>query len=304
MAPDDPPDPPPGSSPAADGVADAAADDATDDVAEADADAPADEPTSELRAKDLIGRSRQELEAELDPATLAELASWFIRPSMVEVLAREVPAEVTAGAGVRQLDDFERLGVALGDLEADRTEQRLKAAASVEPRMVALLERHERAVDLIVPVRTFESVIDETLFPASVLALVPNEDTPLAVDEPRLVEIPPDILQLLESDNAPQAVLRDLNRPVEDFERRMEPVFPPPPPEQDMTFAIRDALRWRPEKMPPPVRVPDVRAEWRAVNRQPWAEQVAVARAARAAQIAEADAQAEADAANGIVWRF
>lgn len=300
MAPDDETDPPPAASPA----------DEDEDVATAapeadpDDDGAAPEPTSELRAKDLIGRSRQELEAELDPATLAELASWFIRPSMVEVLAREVPPEVTAGAGARQLDDFERLGVALGDLEADRTEQRHKAAAAVEPRMVALLERHERAVDIIVPARTFQSVIDETLFPASVLALVPNEDTPLAVDEPRLVEIPPDILQLLESDNAPQAVLRDLNRPVEDFERRMEPVFPPPPPEEDMTFAIRDALRWRPEKMPPPVRVPDVRAEWRVVNRQPWAEQVALARAARAAQVAEADAQAEADAANGIVWRF
>jgi hypothetical protein len=264
-------------------------------------------PPSELRAKDLVGRSREELEAELDPATMAELASWFARPSGVEVRAREVPAEVRAGSATGvELDEFERIGAAMGMLDEDQSAQRAAALAAIEPRMMALLVRHERAADAIVPARVaIKEIVDETIVPASVRAMLVGEgEEPPSIGEPRQVEIPRDIEALLERDNAPQAVLRDLNRPVEEFELRMEPAFPPPPADEDMTHALRDALRWRPEPLPEREPLPDLRQEWRSIHRQPWPELVAAAKEVRQAELAAADAQMQADAEAGIVWRF
>lgn len=264
-------------------------------------------PGGELRAKDLIGKSREELEAELDPATMAELASWFTRPSGVVTRAREVPDEVRAGASVgRDLDEFERIGAAMGLLDEDRSAMQAAALAAVDPAMLDLFDRHTRAADAILPGRPeVEPTIDESIVPATVRALIvaEGEEQP-AIGEPRLVEIPRDIEALLERDNAPQAVLRDLARPVEEFELRLEPAFPPPPADEDMTHAIRDALRWRPEPVPPREPLLDVRAEWRPFHRRPWPELVASAKAARQAEMEAADAQMAADAAAGIVWRW
>ena len=109
---------------------------------------------------------------------------------------------------------------------------------------------------------------------------------------------------LLDRDNAPQAVLRDLNRPVEDFERRLEPAFPPPTADEDMTFAVRDALRWRPEPLPVLDKPLDLRVEWKRYHATPWADLVAQAKAAQDADRKVADEQAAADAAEGLVYRW
>lgn len=298
MPTDDEPEPPEAESagtPAAEGASTAA-----DPEAEA-------EPVSDLRAKDLIGRSTAELQAELDPATMAELASWFLRPSVADA-PRVHPAAANAGIGgpsEPELDEFERLGAAMGMLDEDRTAARTAAMAAVIPSMIDLLDRHTRAAAAILPTRAEPRlVLDETILPRSLLALLPEGDEAAAVAEPRAYERSRDIDQLLEQDNAPQAVLRDLNRPVEEFERRMEPAFPPPSPEEDLTFAIRDALRWRPPPVPFIPRPPDFRAEWKPLLAARWAELAAQAKEIRKAETEAADAQAAADAANGIVWRF
>jgi hypothetical protein len=296
----DEPDPPDQDRPGSPGADDLGAD-------AAGGDASGDEPASELRAKDLVGMRREELEAELDPATMAELASWFARPNGLVTRAREVPDEVRAGAvSGKALDDFERLGAAMGVLDDDRSEVRAAAIAAVDPTMVELLDRHTRAADAILPARPeVEPTIDETIVPAAVRALIvaEGEEQP-SLGEPRLVQIPPDIEALLERDNAPQAVLRDLARPVEEFELRLEPAFPPPPADEDMSHALRDALRWRPELVPARVPPLDLRAEWRPLHRQPWPDLVKAAKAVRQAEIEAADAQMAADAADGIVWRW
>ena len=296
----DEPDPPEDASPTPPGADEPA------EPSEADAgagDAPA--PLSNLRGKDLVNRSRAELEAELDPATMAELASWFGRPNLSEAREREVPEELRARAA-NDLDQFERLGAAMGMLEEeDRSDVQARAMAAVQPRMLELFDRHHRAADTIRPARPeLRPTVDETLVPASVRAMLPTDDDQPKIGEPREIEIPRDIANLLEQDNAPQAVLRDLNRPVEEFERRLEPAFPPTPPEDDMTFAIRDALRWRPEPVPVIEPVMVVRHAWRPFLSQPWAEVVAAAVAARKAEVAEADRIMQVEAEAGIVYRW
>lgn len=276
-----------------------------DEAGAADGDAPAARSASDLRAKDLIGRTREELEQELDPATMAELASWFSRPDAMEVRARQVPDEVRAGVDQHDLDDFDRLAQQLGFVDEDRSTTLAAALAAVQPAMLELFDRHERNAARILPARAeLATHVDETIVPAEVRALLVEEGEALPGLEPRHTEIPRDIEALLERDNAPQAVLRDLARPVEEFELRLEPAFPPPPAEEDLTHAIRDALRWRPEKVPPREAVPDVRAAWADFHRQPWPELIAAAKAIRAAEAEEADRQLQADAEAGRLWRF
>lgn len=297
----DPPDDAPPTTPGADEPAEPS--EPADDAGDGAGDAPPS--LSNLRVKDMVNRSREELEAELDPATMAELASWFGRPNLSEAREREVPEELRARAA-NDLDQFERLGAALGALEEeDRSDVQARAMAAVQPRMLELFDRHHRAADTIRPARPeLQPTIDETLVPASVRAMLPTDDDQPKIGEPREIEIPRDIANLLEHDNAPQAVLRDLNRPVEEFERRLEPAFPPTPPEQDMTFAIRDALRWRPEPVPVIEPLMVIRREWRPFLTQPWAEVVAAAIAARKAEVAEADRIMQAEAEAGIVYRW
>lgn len=277
------------------------------DGEDADSPADADERPShdELRVKDLVGRSREELEEQLDPATMAELASWFLRPSMSEQRERAVPDDVQRGPDAAQLDAFQRLAEMLGETDDIDLAVRERALAAIDPRMCQLLERHEQAADRVLPVRVEpRQVVDETLLPARVRALLvaDGEELP-ALGEPRTLQPSPDVADFLK-DNAPQAVLRDLNRPVQEFERRLEPAFPPPSPEEDTTFAIRDALRWRPEKVPPHERPPDARHAWLSLLRGSWPELVAGAKVIRQAEIQAADEQLQRDAEAGIHWGF
>ena len=288
-----------------------------------DVDRPADEPREpdpgddggaaaeaapvreEPRAKDLVHSSREQLEEQLDPRTLAELASWFLRPSMAELRERAVPDDVQRGAPAKDMDEFERLAAALGFEQSDESVV-ARALAAIEPRAVDLLERHTRAADEILPVRPEPRlVIDETLLPAVVRAALPADGEELpAIGEPRSYEQARDIATLLAQDNAPQAVLRDLNRPVEEYERRLQRAFPPPADEEDVAVAIREALRWRPEPVPPWERMANVQALWRPFLTSPWIELVAQAKAVRQAEVEAADAQMQLEAEAGIIWRF
>lgn len=257
----------------------------------------------EPRAKDLIGRSREELEEQLDPRTLAELASWFVRPSRVEV--EEAIESRGRFARNDQLDPIAALGMSMGVLDIEEStaqkEAREAAMAAVEPRMVDLLERHERTPErLVKPRPDVKFHVDDTVVPRWIRSLLEtDEDGGPRVAEARVLQRSPDIDALLDNDNAPQAVLRDLHRPEETFDRRLEPAFPPPPPEEDMTFAIRDALRWRPEPLPRLERALSPRAEWGDVYTGPWAELVPAARDARQA---EADAAAADDPGFGFFF--
>ncbi len=257
-------------------------------------------PASDLRAKDLLTLPREEIEAAIDPATMAELASWFLRPSRVVV------DETISSAPQADLDAFERLALAIGqtDSEDERQERaatRNRALAAVQPVMMEIFDRHEQRAATILPTRPEpRQWIDESIVPRSVRALVPTgEDTP-AIGEPRLIVRSPDIDALLDEDNAPQAVLRDLNRPVEDYEVRMVPAFPPPAPSDDAPFTIRDALRWRPEPLPDREPFPDHRATWRPLHEAAWPELVKAAAAQRAKDIAEA---AASDPDGRFFWR-
>lgn len=277
------------------------------------ADEPTDEPAAdelatgaptrpELRAKDLIGRTREEVEEQLDPRTMAELASWFSRPSRVEV---EESLEALQRPRLDELDAIAKLGMAMGMMtleeSAAQKEARANALAAVEPAMIALLERHNHTPErLLQPLPEVALHIDESVVPAWIRAqLSTDDDEGPRIGEPRLLHRSPDIDKLLDDDNAPQAVLRDLHRPEQSFDRTFQPAFPPPPEEEDMTHALRDALRWRPEPLPARERPIDPRDEWRALYTGSWAEMVPAARDLRQA---EADAAAADDPGFGMFF--
>jgi hypothetical protein len=253
---------------------------------------------SDLRAKDLLNRPREDLEAELDPQTMAELASWFLRPSRIEV---EESQQTRGGPGVANqsdVDAFERLAMNLGfgaadDDRAEREAARARAMAAVQPEMMALFAGHERrAATILKPRPDIRMWIDPSILPAVLLSMISTEDGQPAIGEPRVLERSDDITRLLDEDNAPQAVLRDLRRLVEDFERKLEPAFPPPSESEDRTIAIREALRWRPEPIPPREPIPNPREEWRPYRTASWAELVKSAKEIRQQEV---DAAAATD---------
>ena len=241
-----------------------------------------DAPRSDLRARDLLSRSSEELEAieaALDPQQLAELQSWFARPSrqvVEEEIARTKRVSLGAGLGDEYAEEMDADSAA-------RKKRVAELATVITPEMYDCLERHERNAgrfrDLVPPA----PVLDP-----SILAItVPTEEQIATIGEPQFYTQPHDIEKDME-DAAPQAVLRDLYRPESEFALQL--VSQTDDEEQVVTDAHREvlaALAFRPER----VAVLDSAAEARAAHAEfreliapPWPEQVAAARAVRDAR--------------------
>jgi hypothetical protein len=157
-------------------------------------------PHSEPRAGDVLaGRVPQErLEEELDPETIAQLAAWFGAP------AAEVP-----GQNRREREDPE-----LRELR----ERRSRATDAVDPALVTRLDARTSAGDEFIrlpapPVLNLERPLNK----------LDMNVWKVRLGEVREHERPEDIPDLLQ-DRAPQALLRDLHRPVLSWPLFLQPM--------------------------------------------------------------------------------
>ncbi|MBK9030046.1 MAG: hypothetical protein IPL61_01695 [Myxococcales bacterium] len=258
---------------------DAAATRAPDALSEPTEPAPAG-ATSDLRGRDVLARSSEEIEAieaALDPIARAELASWFARPS-VEV----VQERVAATASVAGLEAFGGdIDAVLEEQAAQRRARVAALAAVIEPWFYDRLERHDRYA------RTFRELVPPpaVLDPSIARLRVPSEEELATIGEPRDYVRSRDIDQALD-ESAPQAVLRDLYRPVSEFTIEFTSDYQDDQP-TDAHAEVLVALAFRPEQ-PELVSVADVVREARTAFREatapPWAELVEEAKAVRAAQ--------------------
>ncbi|KAB2887706.1 MAG: hypothetical protein F9K40_21135 [Kofleriaceae bacterium] len=211
----------------------------------------------EPRAKDLLTRPRAELEEAMDPDTLAQLASWFDMPNLALV---EEQAEAEA---------------AQSEEEKEREERRKRkeaACAAADPKFLRHIERHERTRIHVLPEFELDAIVDESIVNVAVRAQLERQ----SADEPAgdLLEYsqPPDVQDIVARHNAPQALLRDLFRPVSEFEGRFESPFDELP-DLDPAREVREALRQRIviEWIDSPFRQGvSARAAGKAIMREPW----------------------------------
>ena len=193
MATDDesPTDDPASASDRGDGAADdAPADDAPPDDGEARkpaTDAASDERVTGLKVADVVGKSQSQLEEELDPETVAQLAAWFGLPSFEQPTAAQPYNPYSA------YDDPEA------------RQRREEALASVAPAMIRYVERHLDAPTRIGLVRP-EPKLRPPLPPSPV-----ESEPPIALATTYEREIPSQLEEDL-SNCVPQALLRDLHR--------------------------------------------------------------------------------------------
>lgn len=223
-------------------------------------------PRRELRAKDLLARSESELaelEQQLDPSELAELSQWFAKPSRVVVEERQ-----------RALDEDPDLAK-----EFDQRQVRVaEASKAIEPRMIALLDRHRAAVDRYTrPIEPPPSVLDE-----SILKVRPPDAESTIADSREYIR--DDEIEHALSQAVPQAVLRDLYRDETQFDLRFtNPFFEDEVPE-DPWLQLRAAVRER-HAMPVPLATFAVgeaaQREFRVLIAGSWADKCAAVKAAR-----------------------
>ena len=166
-----------------------------DDAPKPDAPA-APEPT----AKQLAERGSAGLAEVIDAKTRAELERWFSLPSFTEVVERPKP----------KLDDDPDVAAIL--------ESRKNALAAVDPDLLARIwARNEYHIAVLPPPKPFALYIDPTIARLDHRMI----DQAATIAEPRQVEIPPQLEDDLK-DCAPQALLRDLHRPEEDYQKAFE----------------------------------------------------------------------------------
>lgn len=242
--------------------------DGSDDAS--DADAPVSGPVSvprELRAKDILTRSEAELaELALDPNELAELSQWFARPSR-----QAVEAAIPDAASPED------------EQYSERQLRIVEASKAIEPRMIALLDRHEHAVARYLrPIEGPPAFLDESIFQIR----VPPADEDARVGDLRDYVRDGEIEDALQQ-AVPQAVLRDLYRSETDFQLQFtSPFFEESAPE-DPWIELRGVMHER-RPMPPRLATYDIGAEakreFRTLIDGAWVDKVAVVKAARAAR--------------------
>jgi hypothetical protein len=219
-------------------------------------DEPAELP-DEPRAKDLFTRPRAELEEAMDPATLAQLSSWFEMPNLADVEEAEAVAEMQT-AEDRELQELYK--------------RRDAACAAADPAFVKHIERHERAELAIAPAFAPAPIVDETIVNVAVRAQLERQSADEPVSELREYEAPYDIMDITRKHNAPQAILRDLYRPATDFAKIFVSPFDEIP-HLDHRREAREAIRERIkiEWIEPTFEAGmAVRTEARAILRAPW----------------------------------
>lgn len=170
-----------------------------------------DPPAPEARARDLV----------VDPATQAQLARWFGMPSTDGAFAAR-------GLDVDG-DDGDADATPLPDDETAAVDDAARAAAlaAVEPALLARLWRHADAAPLTLMGRLPAlPLVARDLSRLDPARMVRSD----AIAEPREVEIPQQLRDDLR-ECTPQALLRDLERPVFDFaiefERSLAEETPP-----------------------------------------------------------------------------
>lgn len=156
-----------------------------------------DDDPKDPKVKALVERDQsQPLDQFVDAATAAQLERWFGLPSFTQVEEGEVEL---------QQEDPEVAAV---------RERRKRVASEIDPVLLAEIEqRHIPPDDLIKFTATLEP-IDTTI------GLVDTSyvDSSGTIAEERLYEQPEDIQEVLR-ENTPQALLRDLHRLEEDYDR-------------------------------------------------------------------------------------
>jgi hypothetical protein len=193
----------------------------------------------------------------LDPATQAELERWFGLPSVTQLEEEGKQAGPAADNEMREV-----------------VERRERALAAIDPAL--LDEIRLRTEDIPDPIGTFKSTIDVlidengTEMPFFDFAML---DRVISIGEPREVEIPDALLEDLR-ECTPQALLRDLHRAEEYFDKQFEIVDAAAEQRLDIVVEVREAMRtsW---KLPAFGKSPleESRAELgsiRAQRKQPW----------------------------------
>lgn len=172
--------------------------------------------------KELIGEGR----LPIDPQTQADLEKWFGLPS------------VTA------LQEEGKIAAAQDSEIAEVVERRRKALESIDPALLDEIRLRTEDIPNPIgqPVRTIEPVIDDSI----ALFDMGMVDRALTIAEPRTVEIPDQLIDDLR-DCTPQALLRDLHRPEQFFDKVFEIVDAAAAQRIDIVAEVKSAMRtsWR-----------------------------------------------------------
>jgi hypothetical protein len=210
----------------------------------------------EPKAKELLS-GEAKLDEVVDAATRKELERWFGLPS--------IDAQEAAGLPTPPADR---------DLE-EAKKRRAWAIEAVDATFLAQINDRvaDRSDQLFQFKPNLEVAVDPDIaaFDHAMLARVG------AVADPREVERPEDIADEMKS-VAPQALLRDLHRPVTDFTKQMERVDVAAEQKLDIVAEVRSAMKtsW---KLPPLSKLPFVEAreyveQAIADRNRSWPEQI------------------------------
>jgi hypothetical protein len=209
-------------------------------------------PDDDPKVRDLL--SGKSVDDVIDAATRAELERWFSLPSFDQVAEQE-PAPVV---------DEEML-------EAQK--RRDAAIALVDPAFLASL--HHRNIENPESLIKFAAVIDVRVNPDIALFDSALAERAGAIADPRVRERPEDLEDDLK-DCTPQALLRDLHRSEEEFEKTFEVVDMSAEQKLDPVAEVESAMttNWRlPELPTPPYREACALIDLtRADRRRPWPE--------------------------------
>jgi hypothetical protein len=204
------------------------------------------------KVKDLIASG----EAPLDAKAQADLERWFGLPSVAELADQGLQAAPFSD---------EEMAVVI--------ERRERALASVDKTLVAeiILRTEEIPNQIGTPRRTVDVTHDGSFafFDHTMV------DRALVIAEPRTVEIPDALTDALK-ECTPQALLRDLHRPEQFFDKTFEIIDAAAEQRLDIVAEVRSAMRtsW---KLPAFGRaaVADSRDAYNAIRsdrRKPWTE--------------------------------
>jgi len=190
----------------------------------------------------------------LDPQTRADLERWFSLPSFEQLADEGVTAE--------PVEDPEIAAV---------RERREQAIAAIDP---ALFAAHVARIRACEDMTLFASTLTLRIDPE--LGMIDRariEQLAAAIAEPREVDLPPELLDDL-NECTPQAILRDLHRSEQEFEKTFELVDIAAEQRLDIVAEVRSAMatRWElPELGPSPwIQGSALLTELRAERRQPW----------------------------------
>lgn len=217
-------------------------------------DEPPPAPGPDPKVKELLERDQgKSLKEIVDEKTAAELQRWFGLPSFTELEEKGQPPPLSP------------------EEEADQAKRAETLAAVADWMMSGLDYRHHHAWDLI----QFKALIDVRVKADLPLFQEARLQRIQASTEVREVERPYDIEDELK-DQTPQALLRDLHRPVLSFEKQYEVPEEPPILVVDPVVEVRLAMStsWKLPDLGPPagIALRKLLAEARQDILAPWAD--------------------------------